>query len=276
MGWQSRLYLLLLLSSGGIELCKGYDTQVRDLQFTDIDTDEYYLEGLIQWSPPPDESVVDSYDVWIVPDQYQYQLGTPIQGSIPVGTNNVSITPRETRDMGNGNYARWIMVMPFYAEYIWVRLANSAHALIYDASAMTVGNLTVTNVQFSDQDYLEDTIGGPVTWELRPEEDYGFVSQFNIYLADADGNERWLANSSDTNSLSYTIPNGTVATEIFLRVYTANPNGRSDMFESVGFADWIWDPPTTAFRPIFRWNPQIHSTGQPSQPRQVRPAHLPL
>ena len=27
---------------------------------------------------------------------------------------------------------------------------------------------------------------------------------------------------------------GTVATEIFLRVYTANPNGRSDMFESVG------------------------------------------
>ena len=40
-----------------------------DLQFTDIDTDEYYLEGLIQWSPPPDESVVDSYDVWIVPDQ---------------------------------------------------------------------------------------------------------------------------------------------------------------------------------------------------------------
>jgi len=27
------------------------------------------LEGLIQWSPPPDESVVDSYDVWIVPDQ---------------------------------------------------------------------------------------------------------------------------------------------------------------------------------------------------------------
>ena len=26
-------------------------------------------------------------------------------------------------------------------------------------------------------------------------------------LADADGNERWLADSSDTNSLSYTIPN---------------------------------------------------------------------
>ena len=27
------------------------------------------------------------------------------------------------------------------------------------------------------QDYLEDTIGGPVTWELRPEEDYGALDR---------------------------------------------------------------------------------------------------
>ena len=43
-----------------------------DLTFTDVDTNEYTLEGLIQWNPPPDEHVVQSYDVWIVPDQVRF------------------------------------------------------------------------------------------------------------------------------------------------------------------------------------------------------------
>lgn len=35
----------------------------------------------------------------------------------------------------------------------------------------------------------------------------GFVAEFQIWLADAEGNERWLANTSDPSALSYTIPN---------------------------------------------------------------------
>ena len=36
---------------------------------------------------------------------------------------------------------------------------------------------TTSNATGGSQDYLEDTIGGPVTWELRPEEDYGALDR---------------------------------------------------------------------------------------------------
>ncbi|CAK9036330.1 Uncharacterized protein SCF082_LOCUS21686 [Durusdinium trenchii] len=232
-----RFYLLLLIGA------LGYDTSVRNLKFTDIASSEYDLEGIVEWDPPIDVSQVLDYGVWMVPGQAWWKgvklgyNGTE-DAAVPIGTNEMLISPNISRDLGNGNYGEWLMVLSHRAdEQIWEMFAKAAFVAIYDKSSRTVGDITVTNVQFADEDYTEGEIGGAVSWERRDGEDYGFVSEFQIFLADDDqgSNERLLVTVEATSS-SYTIPNGTLANETFVLVYAANPNGRSNSSSSVGDA----------------------------------------
>ncbi|CAE7477121.1 unnamed protein product, partial [Symbiodinium microadriaticum] len=232
-----------------------------NVQFTDIDTDEYLIEGVIRWDPPADEASVLHYAVWVSHDKESENLGAiqflakkvpynsssdPVEYHIPVGTNQVTLE-NTARDLQFGYYGVWLVVLANRAGVpMATTFAEAGYVAIYDSSNHELGDVRVASVAFTDEDYLENYIGGTVSWERDPVQDYGFVSEFQVYLAeDASGTNQRLLGSVVATLETYLIANGTAATERYILVYAANPNGPATAAESTLFSDWIWTPPFT-------------------------------
>ncbi|CAE7725222.1 unnamed protein product, partial [Symbiodinium necroappetens] len=81
---------------------------------------------------------------------------------------------------------------------------------LYDTSSRTLGgDIAVASVQFTDDDFHENSIGGTVSWQRgAATTDFGFVSEFQLYLAeDALGTNERMIDSVGASRSSYEITN---------------------------------------------------------------------
>eukprot|EP00439_Symbiodinium_sp_Y106_P028635 s6157_g3.t1 len=244
--WTMRCYMVRL-SLLYLSCCAG--SGVSNVQFTDTDTGEHWLAGTVSWDPPADISLVGSYTVWLAHDNSQDDnfalieflaskvvvdslLPDPSRFYVPVGTNQVSLSAANAdRSLQFGYKAQWVVVLtnrPGVSSE--TAFQEAGLVALYDTSSRTLGgDIAVASVQFTDEDFHENSIGGTVSWQRgAATTDFGFVSEFQLYLAeDALGTNERMIDSVGASRSSYEISNGTAATERFLFVYAANPNGRA-------------------------------------------------
>ncbi|CAE8742713.1 unnamed protein product, partial [Polarella glacialis] len=99
----------------------------------------------------------------------------------------------------------------------------------YDASGAIPQKVTFTSVELEDTDPSEFQVTGTVRWVVPSGEDLAYMSQYSVYLADAEDGSNPLKVASvprGTNSLAIASP---LATEgrSFVLVYGENPVGMS-------------------------------------------------
>eukprot|EP00930_Biecheleria_cincta_P032304 TRINITY_DN22419_c0_g1_i1.p1 TRINITY_DN22419_c0_g1~~TRINITY_DN22419_c0_g1_i1.p1 ORF type:complete len:1667 (-),score=201.69 TRINITY_DN22419_c0_g1_i1:141-5141(-) len=219
---------------------------VSNLAFTDTNSDANYIEGVITWSPPTTRiDSVASYTVWMAYDRVN-AMGTELWDkthytNIPRGTNQLDIwyggMPRGTIGSLPANY---FVVLAFRSDLGGYQPISEAGTLaIYDSSSTVLVATQVMNVAFADADGYRGWIGGVVSWDRVPGEDYGFVSHFQVLLADdaAGANLRFIA-STPSDSDRITIPMDTeLGSSGFVHVYCWNPNGRAFMAASAPITD---------------------------------------
>ncbi|CAE7318023.1 unnamed protein product, partial [Symbiodinium sp. CCMP2456] len=151
-------------------------------------------------------------------------------------TEEFEETRKEKRESDEGQEREFLQRPP--SKKLVLQIASVA---LYDTSSRTLGgDIAVASVQFTDDDFHENSIGGTVSWQRgAATTDFGFVSEFQLYLAeDALGTNERMIGSVGASQSSYEITNGTAATERFLFVYAANPNGRATQGTFTGFPDW--------------------------------------
>eukprot|EP00439_Symbiodinium_sp_Y106_P041770 s2503_g5.t1 len=163
-----------------------------NLSFSDFDLDQEDLGGNLTWTESEDLQHVDVYRVYMAIAEDTSDNGTdPALGAgsgleivervlfaaIPVGTTEL-VVPLETPLASNSS--RFFTHFLIYGQSSLAEQSTPASLLIEDLAA------SASAVNFTDEDLDEGELGGNVTW-VEPEEDWGRLQWYRLYLQDPDG-----------------------------------------------------------------------------------------
>eukprot|EP00928_Gymnodinium_smaydae_P044475 TRINITY_DN2966_c1_g1_i3.p1 TRINITY_DN2966_c1_g1~~TRINITY_DN2966_c1_g1_i3.p1 ORF type:complete len:5802 (+),score=1072.37 TRINITY_DN2966_c1_g1_i3:2529-19934(+) len=202
---------------------------------TYIDTDNQLgiLGGVVRWKPPDISAGITKYGVFIAVEQDRSvdsaQLWDKNVGIwIPVGVNQLTVTPNTYRMNLNSDPCNWLLVIPFNGNTALPDRVG--RTTLYDESGgPPVAAKMLFDVTFSDNDPDPDEIGGTFYWLASPGADLGTTTDFVVALG---GNE---SDFSAVSPLGQTSRDGTqfeisANTHIggnltHLLLYARNPHG---------------------------------------------------
>ncbi|CAJ1428478.1 unnamed protein product [Effrenium voratum] len=226
---------------------------ITNVAFTDTVTDIFWVLGTVTWTAPSNPNfahfqvviaqTADGANGGVLSDN---TYGT----EVPVGVNQLEIPVGSGRGVARrdtlGNWANYVVVFAFRTDINAYSPASEAGSFMITDLADSNGNLggswagdgLVASVQFTDENANHLQITGTISWTFETTTDYGFVSDWKIYLAEDETgtNKQELATVAKTET-QVAVDAATQDSFLYVMVYAYNEHGESP----TGVAAYMWD-----------------------------------
>eukprot|EP00439_Symbiodinium_sp_Y106_P032630 s845_g3.t3 len=227
---------------------------ITNVGFTDTSGSGYWIDGTVTWVAPNNPA----FEYFRI---VMSATNTGADGAVMVDNINSAVRSYEIVNSDARGIVRGTNTGGIWANYIVVQAyrsgafspANEAGSLMLtdisniDAAAVSVGTFggdwaglaLVDSIAFTDSNPAENLLTGTVTWTFGATTDYGFASDWRVYIADdTQGTNRQLLGTvaKDLTQLSIT-DEACDPTHVYVLVYANNEHGESPNASSVSFWD---------------------------------------